>query len=711
MIKDYSSMTLTGHVTSVNAQSATFILKLLSGDLREIQVSRSTWYEVLRNVGDENRDRVSEPQNDEVEKIIGKRDAAADASMWDAKRSLMKYIRPGVMVSLRGVASRNDSRFTLSARRVVLMHSTPGCYGWEQTHWWLQQINTLFEQWMDVLFKNKRELTENDFAEFYRTNLDLFGNPTADDSQECATMSRFLYGLSSSYLLTGNDRAFSAAKACAKYLINAFSILTHDHMYCFWKFGRKRDHNSTKEILSSQNGDDFGTYALYEQIYALAGLTQYYRITQDTGILNYITRTIASFEKFFRDEKRDGDSCFTGKGGYFSHIDPVTMRPDAESLKNNKMKKNWNSIGDHIPAYMVNLLLAIDPLPSSIEGSNSWSNLQKLCRFILDDCVDNIVTHFPATDGSKFVEERFIADWTPDHSWGWQQNRGIVGHNLKISWNLTRCGHYYLYLADGFDHDGNHHDSKKYRDKAAKCYEIAKKIGHEMEESGVDLIRGGIFDAIERIPGNGMPIEFAWETTKDFWQQEQAILAYYIMSGISPDEEDSARFLELGRYCAAFWNLYFVDQDNRKIYFRTTESGAPVVQDGYGVQGGHAIAGYHSFELNYLAHLYIRTFVSQGCGGDDSFCLTFHPCCCNGIKTLNVLPDFFRPGDLKIMGIKVNGMPTEVHDPHRFQIDISDITEDSEVEVEFLVIRRKDARSHDDLLEERKGFTELNFSK
>ena len=25
-----------------------------------------------------------------------------------------------------------------------------------------------------------------------------------------------------------------------------------------------------------------------------------------------------------------------------------------------------------------------------------------------------------------------------DQTWGWQQNRAIVGHNLKIAWNLTR---------------------------------------------------------------------------------------------------------------------------------------------------------------------------------------------------------------------------------------------------------------------------------
>lgn len=713
MKNNFSSMTVTGIVTAVSSKNASMTLQLLSGDVFEVTVAKQTWYEVLRNVGDENRDRVPEPKDPEVEDTIGKRDEAADKPMWDARRKLIKYIRPRIMVSIRGVSSQNDDKFTFSARRIVLMHSMPDNYGWEQTHWWLQQINTLFEQWMDVLFEHKRELTENDFAYFYRTNLDLFGGKTADDKQEGATMSRFLYGLSSSYLLTGNDRAFSAAKACAKYMINAFSILSHDRMYCFWKFARKQDGKSTKDIIGSQNGDDQGSYALYEQIYALAGLTQYYRITQDTNILFYITRTINSFEKFFRDTYREGDECFTGKGGYFSHIDPVTMRPDSDALGNNKMRKNWNSIGDHIPAYMVNLLLALDPLPDTSGNDDSWKKLLDLCRDIFDDCVDNILEHFPPKDGSKFVNERFMADWKPDHEWGWQQNRGIVGHNLKISWNLTRCGHYYIYLAEKARIDGNKEVENKHRSKADQCYETSISLGHNMAEVGVDLVRGGIFDALERNPSNGMPTEFAWETTKDFWQQEQAILAYYIMSGINKDKEDDIdreRFLELARSCTAFWNLYFVDQDNRKIYFRTTESGAPVVQDGFGIQGGHAIAGYHSFELNYLAHLYIRTYVPQVGGGDDSFCLTFRPRCSDGMKSLNVLPDFFRPGDLKIMGVRIDGLPRKVQEPHRFQIDICGLSEDSEVEVEFLATRKK-ARSEEEIMQQRVGIVDINFGK
>jgi len=704
--RNYQSTVVTGVVEAVNPDQGTSTLKLLSGDFLTVAVSRTTWYEVLRNVGDEGRDRTPEPDADAVLAAIGRPDDAAEKAMWDAKRKLLKYLRPGVMVSIRGVYSEEDGSDFFSARRVVLMHSTPGRFGWEETHWWLQQINTLFEQWMDVLFQDKRELTENDFAQSYRTNLDLLGGVTADDTQECATMSRFLYGLSSSYLLTGNGRAYSAAKACAAYMINAFAMLSHDQMYCFWKFGRRHDGKSSRTLIGSLNKDDLGSYALYEQIYALAGLTQYYRVSQDATILFYVTRTISAFEKFFRDELRPGDECFTGKGGYFSHIDPVTMRPDSPALGKNRMRKNWNSIGDHIPAYLVNLLLAIDPLPVPAAEDPSWDRLRELCRRMLDDCVDNILAHFPPQDGSLLVNERFLADWTPDHDWDWQQNRGIVGHNLKISWNLTRCAHYYRHLAHRAQLDGSGAEAVHQR-RAERCRELAETLGRNMDQVGVDLVRGGVFDALERKPAAGLATDFAWEPTKDFWQQEQAILAYYIMYG---REGGNPRFLELARHCAAFWNLYFVDQDNRKIYFRTTESGLPIVQDGFGIQGGHAMAGYHSFELNYLAHLYIRAYVPQTGGGDDTFCITFRPQR-NGLRTLNVLPDFFSPGDLKILRVWFDGSPQAVRDGHRFQIDIDKLDHGGEVVVEFLPIRRHGVRSESDILQERSDVETINFHK
>ena len=57
---------------------------------------------------------------------------------------------------------------------------------------------------------------------------------------------------------------------------------------------------------------------------------------------------------------------------------------------------------------------------------------------MLIDTATTIATRFPDYDNSAFVQEKFYEDWSPDRTWGWQQNRGVVGHNLKIAWNLMR---------------------------------------------------------------------------------------------------------------------------------------------------------------------------------------------------------------------------------------------------------------------------------
>jgi mannose/cellobiose epimerase-like protein (N-acyl-D-glucosamine 2-epimerase family) len=700
-------MTLMGEVTSVSLEKLCFLVLLASGDEVEVDVGKTTYYEVLKNLADDNRDRVPSPDQMMVVEMIGSREDAEDPATWDAQYHLYKYLKQGMMLCVSGVYSQNGQDMKFSARRIVLMHSRANDYGWEDNHWWIQQINGLFEQWLDSLFDSKREIDENDFAQHYRSYLGLAGNPGDNSSQECATLSRFLYGLSSSYLLTGNGRALSAARACTKYLVNAYSILSHDREYCFWKFSRIKEGNTTKEIFASLNADDLGTYALYEQIYALSGLAQYYRVTQDPWVLSYIVRTIAAFEKFYLDEYREGDDCFTGAGGYFSHIDTVTMRPDVEALVrgdyNNREKKNWNSIGDHIPAYLINLLVSIDPLPKS-DHSNSWEELRTLCRKILDDCVDNIIRHFPADDGSRFVNERFSKDWQPDHAWGWQKDRGIVGHNLKISWNLTRCGHYYTHRAAEADKVGDLNTQRRYSSRARDCYDVAKQIGKNMEEVGADLVRGGIFDALERHPKNDMPSQFAWDPTKDFWQQEQAILAFYIMHGIGDQETSDGRMLQLARHCAAFWNLFFLNHDQRRIFFRTTESGAPVIEGERGSQAGHAIAGYHAFELNYLANLYIHTYVKG-----DSFSLTYCPVHNSSVKTLNVMPDFFRPKDLIIINIKVNGLVLDIPDKTTFQIDISSFPEEAVIEVEYLPLRN-DAASESEIKDNRLKISQIGMS-
>ena len=286
---------------------------------------------------------------------------------------------------------------------------------------------------------------------------------------------------------------------------------------------------------------------------------------------------------------------------------------------------------------------------------------------MFDECIDNIIKYFPDKDPQiPYVNERFYEDWQPDHEWGWQKNRAIVGHNLKIAWNLTRAANYY---------EQTHQPLK-----AIPAMNLAEQLADSMATYAVDPLHGGCFDAIERNPKNDMPLDMVWKSTKDFWQQEQCILAYLILYG----KTKNTNYLELARETLAFWNLYFLDRDNRGVFFRVSDIGSPIMAGSYGNKAGHAVAGYHSFELNFLANLYMRTagltnigqtqndlFNTEGTSERDSkFCLYFklHPE--SSRDSINVRPDYTTHNKLTISGIVIDGVVKSVIDPSNFQISI-----------------------------------------
>ena len=155
------------------------------------------------------------------------------------------------------------------------------------------------------------------------------------------------------------------------YQRQSFRTLSHDGQYCFWAFGRRKLKDGSIFIEPSQNDDDLDSIPLYEQIYALAGMAQFYRISLDYEVLEDLRRTVNAFHDFYLDDRsttRISRRCGGPRPrGYFSHLDYATMRPDTDHLGQNRLRKNWNSIGDHIPAYLVNLLAALDPLPRGRE--------------------------------------------------------------------------------------------------------------------------------------------------------------------------------------------------------------------------------------------------------------------------------------------------------------------------------------------------------
>ena len=576
----YSDL-VAGTVTAFDAASDAVTIETPGGVLFECALTPTTVAELLRNLG--------EPYH-------------------DATGSMREMLVPGRFLFAYGVLYPDGpgGGMRFEAKHVVFVGREAGDFSFEKQNWWIQQIVRLAD------FDLKTQFGDGpiDFRAF-RTNISADGFKTANGRQETDTISRMVYGFASAYLLTGDDRYLEASEKGTEYLRKHLRFEDESEGICYWYHAIDVQADGTeKKIFASEFGDDYHAIPCYEQIYALAGPTQTYRITGDPAIRADIDRTIALFNRHFKDKGPNG--------GFYSHIDPVTLDPRAESLGQNRARKNWNSVGDHAPAYLINLWLAT--------GADEHAKF-------LEYTFDTICERFPDYDNSPFVQEKFHDDWSKDQSWGWQQNRAVVGHNLKIAWNLTRM----FGLAP----------KKTYRD-------LAEKIGRLIPDSGADRQRGGWYDVVERtrLPDHKFH-RFAWHDRKAWWQQEQGILAYYIMAGVYGDAE----FVKSAREGTAFYNAWFLDVEEGGVYFNVLANGLPYALGTERNKGSHS-TGYHSAELCYLAAAYINLLVKK-----EPMDFYFKPG--PGAfreQGLRVAPDILPKGSVRIEAAWINGRPHEDFD-------------------------------------------------
>jgi mannose/cellobiose epimerase-like protein (N-acyl-D-glucosamine 2-epimerase family) len=541
----------------------------------------------------------------------------------DASADLADLLVPGRFVFAYGIYYPEAAGVEFKATNLVVTGrraDDPADSDWsfEDPGWWIAQIDQLAGFYRRAQFGDG----DIDYAD-YRTMLRLGGDrSTTDFVQETDTISRMVYGMASAFMLTGNQDYLEVAERGTEYLRAHMRFVDGDENVTYWYHGIKIEGSSERKLFTSEFDDDYDAVPMYEQIYALAGLTQTFRVTGDRRIADDIDATLRLFEKFFRDHEN---------GGYYSHIDPITLSPHAESLGANVGRKNWNSVGDHAPAYLINLFLAT--------GEERHADM-------LARTFDTIVTRFPDEEHSPFVNERFHDDWSHDLDHGWQQDRAVVGHNLKIAWNLTRM--------------------QQLRPRA-EYGELARRLAERMPAVGSDLQRGGWYDVVERTLAPDQEwYRFAWHDRKAWWQQEQAMLAYLILAGVerATGEEGDGELLRQARQAQAFYNAFFLDHDEGGVYFNVLASGVPYLLGTERLKGSHSMSMYHTAELCYLAATYIHLLVAG-----HPLTLWFAPLP-EADRTLRVSPDLLPPRSVRLTEVEIDGKPHEEFDATALTVDL-----------------------------------------
>ena len=200
----------------------------------------------------------------------------------------------------------------------------------------------------------------------------------------------------------------------------------------------------------SEFDDDYDGIPAYEQIYAPQGL---YKHTDSTAIQKFL-KTLRKPLTYSMSASK------TSTEVDIIHIHAVTLSAHEEGLGRNKAKKNWNS----------QIMLRL--LDQSIFGTGEESTRH------FQDTFDTITDHFPDYEESPFVQENSLMIGAKTKH-GIQQNRAVVGHNLKIAWNLMR---FYAEMP-----------KEKYLQIAENCNSDARK--------GYDSQRFGWYDVVERVLG------------------------------------------------------------------------------------------------------------------------------------------------------------------------------------------------------------------
>ena len=468
-------------------------------------------------------------------------------------------------IHVYGLFYPETDRLKFEAKHLLLFGRTKEDLRFEDQNWWIKQVQQLLNFYLEAQF-GVNEGEKIDFKNF-RTDLSSEGEKQ-DGVQNLDTVSRLIYGFASAYMMTGDERALEAATNGTEYMQRHFRHQNKSEGICYWysQIDIQGDGSVRKYMGSTAGGDEGGNaIPCYEQIYALAGPTQTWRIIGGNDIKEDIDDTISFLNRYYKDHGPNG--------GYYSHIDPVTFDAHAESLGVNKAKKNWNSVGDHAPAYLINLYLAT--------GDENYGTF-------LEDTFDTICDHFPDYGYSPFMNEKFFDDWSHDLKWGIHQARCVVGHNLKVAWNLTRM------------HSLMPKESYK---------TFAHQIADAIPAAGCDNQRGGWYDMMERTLKDGEEnYRRVWHDRKAWWQQEQGILAYYIMAGVYNDKPE---YLNYAREGSAFYNGWFLDYEEGAIYFNVLANGQPYSLGSERGKGSHSMAGYHSFELCFLAAVYTNLLVNK----------------------------------------------------------------------------------------------------
>ncbi|QAZ68253.1 hypothetical protein C3Y92_13890 [Solidesulfovibrio carbinolicus] len=144
-------------------------------------------------------------------------------------------IPKGARVIVSGQVYTNDP--IVLAKEVTVLGLDEEALLIERPDWWSSQARSLADFWIRAYFH------DGDIADpsNYRTVINKIGSPRPElvNLQETATLSRLIYGLSSTYIITGNQRVLRAASEFVRFQRERMRIESADGKHVYWLHARR----------------------------------------------------------------------------------------------------------------------------------------------------------------------------------------------------------------------------------------------------------------------------------------------------------------------------------------------------------------------------------------------------------------------------------------------------------------------------------------
>jgi mannobiose 2-epimerase len=357
-------------------------------------------------------------------------------------------------------------------------------------------INNILPFWMTKMIDTK----EGGFC----GKMDGYGHISNDADKGCVLNARILWTFSSAYRVLMNPDYLKTAERAKEYLINHF--IDKEYGGVFW-------------LLDHKGKMKDGKKQIYAQAFAIYGLAEYYRVTNDRTCLDIAIGLFRLIEKYSFDKKLDGYlEAFTREWGA---IEDLRL-----SDKDANEKKTMNTHLHVLEAYTNLYRVWKDDL------------LKKQLRGLINIFTDKMVNTRTYSLNMFFDEE-------------WNDKTDLVsyGHNIESSWLIYEAA---LVLGE--------------ESIIRKTKEICVKIAEASKEG---LMTDGSM-IYEKFFKTGHI-----DTDRHWWVQAETVLGFLNAYSLSGKEE----YLDLSLAAWKFISDHLIDRQNGEWYWSIDKNMQPNLKE------------------------------------------------------------------------------------------------------------------------------------